>query len=47
MGVVVGFWALERRIVLWKIWLNEGDPVCRVNTGEEGRAKSLEQQTQI
>lgn len=41
MGVVVRFWALERRIMLWEVWLDEGDPVCRINTGEEGGAKSL------
>lgn len=27
--------------MLWEIWLDEGDPACRINTQEEVRAKSL------
>lgn len=45
MGVVVGLWALEGRIVLWEIWLDEGDPVCWINAGQEGGAKSLKDDT--
>lgn len=46
VGVVVGFWALERRVMIWEAWLDEGDPVCRINAGQDGGAKSLDRKGQ-
>lgn len=47
VGVVVGLWALECWVVLWEVWLNEGDSVCWLNAGEQGGAERLRGQSQV
>lgn len=46
VGVIVGVWALECWVMLWEVGLDEGDSVCRLDTGEEGGSECLESKEQ-